>query len=355
MAEEAGSELVVVICEHLSKVKQALLSHNNMDKTLKEEAMHAVSEMASMLNRLSGMFMGLESTLKKALIATEKDRARSFSEQLVASPGTKVNLPKGYRTVVQPSDDPPSTFGLIVKAADSKTSSHKTKRLIKEAVDPKALQLGVSKIKNLTNDALFVECKTEMDRNTLEKELSKLSTVNVECPKKKLPTLLLTFAPKEVEDADIKNTILQQNNLTHLEDPILHMKFTKRTSEDSRHVVIEVSPNLRRELLALQKLKLQWCMCKVEDFVSIIRCLKCLGFGHTARFYQNQQKCSFCAEDHHWKECGNKHSICCSNCAKANTYIHDDGKKTNTNHSVFSKECPRLRRIESIIISKTDY
>jgi len=158
--------------------------------------------------------------------------------------------------------------------------------------------------------------------------------------------------PKEVEDVDIKNTILQQNNLTHLEDSILQKKFTKRTFEDSRHVVIEVSPNLRRQLLALHKLKLQWCMCEVEDFISI---LKCLGFSHTARLCQNQSKCSYCAGDHHWKECGNKHVVSCSNCVKANTYIHDESRKAKTNHSVFSKECPRLRRIESIIISKTEY
>jgi len=99
----------------------------------------------------------------------------------------------------------------------------------------------------------------------------------------------------------------------------------------------------------------QWSIRKVEDFVSITRCLKCLGFGHTARFCQNQQKSSYCTKDHHWKECDNKHSIRCSNCAKANTYIHDDSKKTNINHSVFSEECPRLRRIESLVISKTDY
>jgi hypothetical protein len=65
------------------------------------------------------------------------------------------------------------------------------------------------------------------------------------------------FVPKEVADDDIKNTILKQNNLTHLEDSTLHMKFTKRTFEDSKHVVIEVRPNLRRELLALHKLKIQ--------------------------------------------------------------------------------------------------
>jgi hypothetical protein len=190
-----------------------------MDRTLKEEAMHAVSEMDSMLNRLNGMFMGLESTLEKALKANE-DRARLFNEQLAAPRGNITNWPKEDRAVVQLSDVPPPTHGLIVKAADLKTSSQETKRLIKEAIDSKALQLGVSKIKNLLNDALFVECKPETDRDILEKELSKLSTLNVGRPKNKLPTLLLSFVPKEVEDADIKHTILQQNNLIHMEDSI---------------------------------------------------------------------------------------------------------------------------------------
>jgi len=40
-------------------VKQALKSGSNMDKTIKEEVMHAVSEMDCMLNRLTGMFVGL--------------------------------------------------------------------------------------------------------------------------------------------------------------------------------------------------------------------------------------------------------------------------------------------------------
>ena len=354
-AEEAGSEMVVVISDHLSKVKQALQSRSNMDRMMKEEAMHAVSEMDAMLSRLSGMFQGLESTLKKALIAAEKDKARLYSEQLAASPGTRANHTTTVHAVAQPCEIKPLTFGLVVKAADEKTSSHETKRIIKEAVDPKALQLGVCKIKHLANEAVFVECRSETDRDILEKELTKMSAITVGRPKKKLPTLLLKFVPNEVEDADIKSTILQQNNLAHLENIILQKKFTKRTFEDSRHVVIEVSPNLRRALLAIHKLKLQWSMCDVVDFISVTRCLKCLGFGDTTRFCQNQVKCSYCAGDHHRNECGNKHVIRCSNCTKANTHIHDESRKANTNHSVFSRECPRLRRIESIIISKTEY
>jgi hypothetical protein len=62
---------------------------------------------------------------------------------------------------------------------------------------------------------------------THEKELGQLRAVTVERPKRKLPTLLLRFVPKEVDDVAIKDTILQQNNLAHLEDPIINIKFTK--------------------------------------------------------------------------------------------------------------------------------
>jgi hypothetical protein len=290
MVEEAGSELVASVRDHLSKVKLALLSHSNMDKTLKEEAVHAVREMGGLLNRLRGMFLELECTLKKVLATTEKERSRLYSEQLATSPGIMVNQHKEPHTVAQHSEDPPTTFGQIIKAAAPNTSSYETKRLIEETVDSKALQLGVTKFKNLAIDALFVECKSKTDRNTLEKELSRLSTVTVGRPKRKLPTLLLMFVPKKVEDADIKNIILQQNNPSHIENPVLRSKYTKRTFEDSRHVVLDVSPNLRRELIAVQKIRLLWSMCKVKYIVSITKCLR---FGHIARFCQSQQKCSY--------------------------------------------------------------
>ena len=87
MAEEAGSELVSVIFENLVKVKNALNSKSNMDKTLKEEARKAVSEIDGMLNKISSMFMGLEQALKKALAATERSPPRTYSEQLAASIG----------------------------------------------------------------------------------------------------------------------------------------------------------------------------------------------------------------------------------------------------------------------------
>ena len=101
-----------------------------------------------------------------------------------------------------------------------------------------------------------MECKSKTNFDILEMELGKVSAVTVQCPKRNLPTLLLMFVPKDVEDAAINATILQRNNLSHIQDPVLNLKFTKRTFEDARHVAIEVNQNLRKELVALRKIKL---------------------------------------------------------------------------------------------------
>ena len=103
--------------------------------------------------------MGLECTLKKAITTAKKERARTFSEILVTSSSTRTNSQRHHHPAVQPGDRQPQAVGIILKAADSNTSSQETKRLIKEAVDPKALKLGVSKLKNLVNNAVLVECK----------------------------------------------------------------------------------------------------------------------------------------------------------------------------------------------------
>jgi len=68
----------------------------------------------------------------------------------------------------------------------------------------------VSKLKNLENNAVLVECKSKTDRDILEKELSKLRTVTVERLTRSLPTLLLMYVPKDVKDDVLKDTILHK-------------------------------------------------------------------------------------------------------------------------------------------------
>ena len=81
-------------------------------------------------------------------------------------------------------------------------------------------------MKKLSNNVLLMECSNNTDRDILKKELIKLDSVSLERPKRKLPPILLKSVPRHTDDAEIKDIILQQNNLIQLYHPELNIKFT---------------------------------------------------------------------------------------------------------------------------------
>lgn len=78
---------------------------------------------------------------------------------------------------------------------------------------------------------------------------------------------------------------------------------------------------------------------KVSVYVPPVKqCLKCLRFGHIAKFCKNSEKCSICAENHNYKECQTEaKNAKCYNC--------------KGNHVAISAECPIKK--EKVNQSKT--
>jgi hypothetical protein len=124
--------------------------------------------MECLLNKVGGMFLGLESTLGKALSLAE-EKANRYSEQLATSMGPKSHSQRTTNLRAQPVDGPPKTVGIIVRAADPNTTSHEAKRLIKEAVDPKALKLGVNRAKTWQTTPCWWSAKASMTAKFLKK------------------------------------------------------------------------------------------------------------------------------------------------------------------------------------------
>ncbi|PSN34265.1 hypothetical protein C0J52_18763 [Blattella germanica] len=149
---------------------------------------------------------------------------------------------------------------------------------------------------NISKSTLLVKCNNNSDSEILHNELKKLN-ISEELPKRKLPTLLLKFTSNDIVDSQIKYIITQQNNLTQIPEPVLNARFTLTKFRDSRHVVVKVNPTLRRVLLAPSGIKLNWNICRTEDFVAVTSCIKYLEFGHTSKYYnQDEQSCSNCAD-----------------------------------------------------------
>ena len=94
-----------------------------MDKTLKVETIKSVREMDTILNKLSGTFLGLESSLRKALTTAEVTASCIYSEVVATSSGPPRNHQLPTHPVAPPFGDTSKTSGLIVKNVDKHSTS----------------------------------------------------------------------------------------------------------------------------------------------------------------------------------------------------------------------------------------
>lgn len=82
---------------------------------------------------------------------------------------------------------------------------------------------------------------------------------------------------------------------------------------------------------------------EVKVYVPPVKqCLKCMKFGHIAKFCRNSVVCSICSQNHHYKSCNvQQENAKCCNCGG--------------NHIAISNQCPqkKLKIEESKIKSKT--
>lgn len=80
---------------------------------------------------------------------------------------------------------------------------------------------------------------------------------------------------------------------------------------------------------------MRWEAHRVREFINVLRCYKCLAFGHTMRECRiGERLCQKCGEGEHLaKECRNEEN--CRNCRMRGREFH---------HSVVSMECPEYVR-----------
>lgn len=258
---------------------------------------------------------------------------------------------------------------------NSVKSSEELKRQIKSKIDIKEIgKIGINNIRKIKNNGLIIECNNKNECNLLNQKLNENNEKLFESkiPQKKNPRLIIYNLNNEFDSEnreqkfdEIKETIISQNQSlkTLIEDSEkeeLKIKYVlKARNPNFCHLIIETTPQVRKTILNLQKLNILWSRHAVKDFVSITRCFKCLGFGHTRdKCEANHINCSSCGTGgHSHKECSSSLSHKkCINCHKFNeNNKNPNSSKIDEKHDALYSFCPSLLRIKNLIISKINY
>jgi len=99
---------------------------------------------------------------------------------------------------------------------------------------------------------------------------------------------------------------------------------------------VQLDGDLWKQLAAKGKIYMNWRVHNVKEYVNVVRCFKCHGYGHIAKFCNLDELCEKCGEKGYTKINCKRDIATCVNCKRA--------KRRNDQHTVRSLDCPEYLR-----------
>lgn len=228
---------------------------------------------------------------------------------------------------------------LVVRNKDTiGLEADKIKEKLKEQINPVDLGIGVTNIRNFTKNGVSIGCESLGDKNKLREELERKMGKEFIIQEALVPAkkFKIIGVDNNLTKEEIAEAILKQNQL---ELDLKILKVTKITDHSSM-VILEVARGVE-QISGMNKLKIQWRICKISGFDSVYRCFNCYGYNHKAANCTNPAICSKCGENKHDEDCVDIKT--CQNCIKANEKFN---MSVDVNHSMFDSSKCKIYQLE---------
>lgn len=167
------------------------------------------------------------------------------------------------------------------------------------------------------------------------------------------PRLILYSVPRTTSGPDAMVALRSQNfrGVSGFEGEwckLEHYAGPKKDVGRTRHIVFSVKPALRDAILRKGHLAVGWEHCRVDDYIGVSRCGKCLLFGHRTATCKRALACAHCAEEGHMEtDCPS------SGRPKVCAVCKSLGKPAD--HALRSYDCPAYQRMHRRQVEMTNY
>jgi hypothetical protein len=261
---------------------------------------------------------------------------------------------------------------VIVSASDANVNKDGVENVFKTTLSKHKINASIKAIRRKA-DKIVIECDSNEDSENIIKSVQRENgDIIASKPKLKNPRIVVYNVSPEITNENIAKEIIIKNKkiTSHFEanpdqdiDEHIVFKFEFKKRDNSgqvvtsgpKTVVLEISPEMRKLIINNMNLYIGYQSCRYTEYLQIIRCYKCNGFGHIAANCQAQDNsCGHCGNNHDSKCCDKKSPKFCVNCDKYNK-TGKGQKRLKTDHSVFDEKCESFVRIKNIVNSRVNY
>lgn len=188
------------------------------------------------------------------------------------------------------------------------------------------------------NGQLVLKVKSKQESVNLVKKMEALGEkVKITAPQRRRSRLLLLSVDPDIDEAmvlDSVKEVMVSEGIDRDREVDVVRKINTRFGKVNW--VLDVDMEVFRTLLGRKRICMDFNRYRIVEFLQIMRCFKCQGYGHMSSRCQGDQKCSKCAGDHRLSECTVDTELCV-NCVK------NEDVDTNTGHRADSPDCPVFR------------
>ncbi|XP_071579273.1 uncharacterized protein [Temnothorax nylanderi] len=248
---------------------------------------------------------------------------------------------------------------IIIVKPKVQQESEVTKKMIKEKVDIKNMDMGITKLKKGSKGAVILGCETGEERDKLKATMQDRlgENFNVTESRRSKPKIKIVGIGEEemnLNDNDLIVAIKKQNKMEEKKEGI-HMQIVKRITKEKKidgsqagrrrreegTVIIEADEETHAVILGKGKLNIGWKKCPVFNHINVKRCFKCWEYYHIARNCTRDEACYRCAGSHRANECTSTEKKCINCAIKIKTY----NLKISDEHDATDPECPTFKKM----------
>ena len=147
-------------------------------------------------------------------------------------------------------------------------------------------------------------------------------------------------------------THIHPSQHSHVLIHIHNARYFYERKKHPRNFVVSLNA-LTRNLFMQNKVKLEWKISTVEDYLVATRCFRCSWFNHLQDCLV-EEACFLCAVRLKMKECtAESYEYKCINCATYNS--HNQIASICENHSTLYRNCPSLQALLERYRQNIDY
>lgn len=306
--------------------------------------------------------LGLQvSTLKVQVLESEAEvvaaRAGSGAEPGCAGGSGRATYASALRTArgaeprpISVVQGPELAFYPSEGNAELKTAED-TKTELKKTIDPKAMSVGIEKVRKVGNAGVVVQTTSTAAAEKLRAAVP--PTLRVADQKRRLPLVALNNVEGDPSFEEVVECLHRQNladsewTLPLLQEQMKGVFKKGRRQQNTTTVVFSAASRLRDYLIGLGTVYIGWMAVDVTDYVRVTCCSKCQQYGHPEKFCRAAETvCGRCGLAGHRTEACSATKTCCATCKR---FGRDAG------HPTASRDCPARIHAESRLISSTQY